>query len=193
MLNYIWASMILIGIFVGMITGSLDSVGQSALDSATEAITVAIAMLGIMSLWTGLMKIAENSGLIDSLTNSMGFILKYLFPKFKKGSLVLKYISTNIIANILGLGWAATPAGLKAMEEMQKLNPNPERATKEMCMFLIINMSSLQLVTISVIAFRSQYGSNSPSEIIGPGILVTFISSIFAIIFAKIMERTSKE
>ena len=192
MLNYIWATMILIGIFIGAATGSLDIVGQAALDSATEAITVAIAMLGIMAMWTGLMKIAVNSGLIDGLTNRMNFILKYLFPRFKKGSLVLKYISTNIIANILGLGWAATPAGLKAMEEMQKLNPNKERATKEMCMFLIVNMSSLQLVTISVIAFRTQYGSANPSEIIGPGIIATFISSILAVVFAKIMEKTSR-
>jgi spore maturation protein A len=94
-----------------------------------------------------------------------------------------------MIANILGLGWAATPAGLKAMEEMQKLNPDKKTATKSMCMFMIINMSSLQLVTMNIVAYRLQYGSNNPSEIIGPGILATLVSSAAAVMFAKLWER----
>lgn len=189
MLNYLWAAMILIGILVGTVTGNLGGITQAALDSAAEAITVGITMLGIMALWTGLMRIAENSGMIVSIAAKMGPILGFLFPGLPAGSKALQYISTNLIANVLGLGWAATPAGLKAMEELQILNRGSKTASKEMCMFLIVNMSSLQIVTISVLAFRAQYNSASPSEIIGPGFLATLISTIFAIAYTKFMER----
>lgn len=193
MLNSIWAAMIMIGIVVSVFTGNLSSLTNAFLDSATEAITVTIAMFGIMIFWTGIMKIAENSGLILSITSKINPLLAYLFPNLKKGSKALQYIATNMIANVLGLGWAATPAGLKAMEELQKLNKNKSVATKEMCMFLVINMSSLQIVTISVIAYRAQYNSINPSEIIAPGLLATLISTIAAVIFTKIMETFSKE
>ena len=189
MLNYLWAGMILIGIVVGAITGNLDGITQAALDSAGEAVTVAITMLGIMAMWTGLMRIAENSGMIVAITKKMGGLMGYLFPNLKAGSKAMEYMSTNIIANVLGLGWAATPAGLKAMEELQKLNHGSKTASREMCMFLIINMSSLQIVTISVLAYRAQYNSISPSEIIGPGFLATLISTIFAVAYTKYMER----
>jgi len=146
-------------------------------------------MLGIVAMWSGLMKIAEESGMIDSLAKKMSPFLIFLFPELPKDCVAKKYISTNIIANILGLGWAATPAGLKAMEELQKLNKNKSVASNSMCMFLIINLSSLQLITVNILAYRSEYGSANPSEIIAPGILATLISTIAAIAFAKIMER----
>ena len=189
MLNYLWAAMILIGIVVGILTGNLDKITPAALESAAEAVTVAITMLGIMAMWTGLMRVAENSGMILSISKKMGPLLRFLFPDIPAKSKALTYISTNIIANVLGLGWAATPAGLKAMQELQKINPDKKTASKEMCMFLIINMSSLQIVTISVLAYRAQYNSASPSEIIGPGLLATLISTIFAVAYAKFMER----
>ena len=189
MLNYLWAAMILIGIAVSILTGNLAAITPAALDSAAEAVTVAITMLGIMAMWTGLMRIAENSGMIGALSQKMGPLLRFLFPNLAPGSQALKYISTNLIANVLGLGWAATPAGLKAMEELQALNPDKDTATKEMCMFMIVNMSSLQIVTISVLAYRAQYDSASPSEIIGPGFLATLISTIFAVAYTKFMER----
>ena len=189
MLNYLWAAMILLGIIVGAITGNLGGITQAALDSAAEAITVGITMLGIMAMWTGLMRIAENAGMIMSIAGKMGPVLRFLFPGLPAGSKALEYISTNLIANVLGLGWAATPAGLKAMEELQVLNHGSKTASKEMCMFLIVNMSSLQIVTISVLAYRTQYDSISPSEIIGPGFLATLISTAFAIAYAKFMER----
>ena len=189
MLNYLWAAMILIGIVVGVVTGNLEGITNAALDSATEAVTVAITMLGIMAMWTGLMRIAENSGMILAISQKMMPLLRFLFPDLRPKSKALEYISTNIIANVLGLGWAATPAGLKAMEELQKLNGDKKVASKEMCMFMIINMSSLQIVTISVLAYRAQYNSVSPSEIIGPGFLATLISTIFAVAYTKIMER----
>jgi len=189
MLNYLWAGMILIGIVVGAITGNLDGITQAALDSAGEAVTVAITMLGIMAMWTGLMRIAENSGMIVAITKKMGPLMRYLFPGLKGGTKAMEYMSTNLIANVLGLGWAATPAGLKAMEELQKLNHGSKTASREMCMFLIINMSSLQIVTISVLAYRAQYNSVNPSEIIGPGFLATLISTVFAVAYTKFMER----
>ena len=189
MLNYLWAGMILIGIIVGAATGNLGGLTDAALKSAGEAVTVAITMLGIMALWTGIMRVAENSGMIVALSNKMRPLLKYLFPDLDAKSKAMEYIATNLIANVLGLGWAATPSGLKAMEELQAINPQKDIATKEMCMFMIINMSSLQIVTISVIAFRSQYGSASPSEIIGPGFVATLISTIAAIAYAKYKEK----
>jgi len=189
MLNYLWAAMILIGITVSIITGNLEAITPAALDSATEAVTVAITMLGIMAMWTGLMRVAENSGMIAAISEKMRPLLRFLFPGLAPGSRALSYISTNLIANVLGLGWAATPAGLKAMEELQKINPEKKTASKEMCMFMIVNMSSLQIVTISVLAYRAQYNSASPSEIIGPGLFATLISTIFAVAYTKFMER----
>ncbi|MCL2752743.1 MAG: nucleoside recognition protein [Defluviitaleaceae bacterium] len=189
MLNYIWAGMILIGIIVATITGRLDTLTNAALNSAAEAVTVAITMLGVMALWTGLMRVAENSGMIVGIANRMRPLLRWLFPDLDQKSKAMEYIATNMIANVLGLGWAATPSGLKAMEEMQALNPQKDTATKEMCMFMIINMSSLQIVTISVLAYRAQYDSANPSEIIGPGFVATLISTIAAIAYTKYREK----
>lgn len=188
MLNYIWAGMILTGIVVGLITGNISEVTNAALESARAAVTLCITLLGIISMWTGLMAIAEKSGLIASLSRKMMPLLVYLFPELPKKSKAMEYISTNFIANVLGLGWASTPAGLKAMQEMQTLNDDKSRASNSMCMFMIINMSSLQLITVNVIAFRTQYGSENPSEIIGPAILATIFTTIVAVIFTKLCE-----
>jgi len=188
MLNYIWAGMIIIGIIVAAFTGRLADVTTAALESAEEAVMVCLTMLGIIAMWTGLMRIAEKGGLVKTLTSVMTPIMRFLFPNIKKGSKAFDYISLNFIANILGLGWAATPAGLMAMKEMQAMNPNKNVASREMCVFMIINMSSLQLVTVSIIAHRQAYDSANPSEIIGPGIIATLISTIAAVIFIKIME-----
>ncbi len=183
--------MILIGIIVGAITGRLNEVTNAAIDSAKEAVTLAITMLGVISMWTGLMKIGEISGLIKALSRRMVPFLKLLFPELPPKSKAMEYISTNFIANVLGLGWAATPAGLKAMEEMQRFNRDKQTASRSMCMFMIINMSSLQLVTVNLLAYRAQYHSVDPAEIIGPGIFATLVSTIVGIICAKIMERWS--
>jgi spore maturation protein A len=191
MLNYIWGGMILIGLVVAAFTGRLQDVTNEAINSSKDAVMLCVTMLGIMSMWTGLMKIAEKSGLIEVLSNKLSPALKFLFPDIPKDHLAMKHIATNFIANILGLGWAATPAGLMAMEEMQKLNPKKDTASRSMCTFLIINMSSLQLVTMNILAYRSQYNSKNPSEVIGPGIITTIISSIASVIFCKAAERRS--
>lgn len=189
MLNYLWAGMILIGITVAAFTGHMPDVTNAALESAKEAITVCITMLGILSMWMGLMKIAEKAGIIGGLSKKMMPLLRWLFPDIPKNSPALTYIATNILANMLGLGWAATPAGLQAMEELQKHNTHKDTASRAMCMFMAINMSSLQLVTVSVVAYRSQYGSASPSEIIAPGLIATIFSTVVCVAFMKIRER----
>ncbi|MCL2407745.1 MAG: nucleoside recognition protein [Defluviitaleaceae bacterium] len=191
MLNYIWAAFILIGIIYAVVTGNVEGLTNGALDASVEAVHLGIRMLGILCMWTGLMKIAEKSGLIEALSKKMTPAVLWLFPRLSRDSEAIPHISTNFIANILGLGWAATPPGLKAMEELQKINSDKTRASREMCMFLIVNLSSLQLVTINIIAFRAQYHSANPSEIIAPGILATLVSTVIAITFAKIMEKIS--
>lgn len=193
MLNYIWAGMILIGIVYGSLTGCVPELSAAALDSAKEAVTLCITMLGVMSLWVGLMQIAKKSGLIASLTRLLSPFLLFLFPNLKKEEKAMEYISTNVIANLLGLGWACTPAGLKAMEELARVNEKrgvPKGiASNEMCDFLILNISSLQLIPVNIIAYRSQYGSTNPTGIIIPAILATFASTIAGILFIKLISR----
>ncbi len=191
MLDYIWGGMVLLGVVIAAFTGKMQDVSNAAINSAKDAITLAITMLGIISMWMGLMRIAEKSGLVASLSKRMMPVMRFLFPDIPKNSKAFGPISTNMIANVLGLGWAATPAGLEAMQELQKLNTDKTRASKSMCMFMIINMSSLQLVTMNIVAYRSQYESANPSEIIGPGILATIVSTVAGVIFAKIAERWS--
>lgn len=135
------------------------------------------------------MTVAEKAGLISALSRRAKPLLRYLFPSLGRNHPAHEPIATNFIANILGLGWAATPSGLKAMEVLQKDNPTPDTATPAMRMFMVINMSSLQLVTISVVAYRMQYGSSNPSEIIGPGLIITVVTTVFAVAFCKVMER----
>ncbi len=191
MLDYIWGGMVLLGVVIAAFTGRMQDVSNAAINSAKDAITLAITMLGIISMWTGLMRIAEKSGLVQMLSKKMMPLLRFLYPEIPKNSKAFGPISTNMIANILGLGWAATPAGLEAMQELQKLNRDKTKASKSMAMFMIVNMSSLQLVTMNIIAYRSQYESANPSEIIGPGILATIVSTIVGVLFAKIAERWS--
>lgn len=200
-MNYLWGGMLLLGILYGAFTGNLSQVTESILDSAKEAVTLCISMAGITGFWCGLMKIAEHSGLIEKITEKIRPLLRFLFPGLPGNHPAGKAISLNMIANFLGLGWAATPAGLKAMEELGRLEddrragkaPGPVReqgtAGNEMCTFLIVNISSLQLIPVSVIAYRSQYGSVNPAGIIGPAILATAVSTAAAVLFCRIMER----
>lgn len=203
-MNYLWAFMILIGVVFAAFTGRLPDVTNAALDSAKEAVTLCITMMGVMSFWVGLMKIAEKSGIIAGLSGKLRPFLHFLFPSIPEDHAANKYIATNIIANVFGLGWAATPAGLKAMEALQALNAEDVGrygeskrrgmgiATREMCTFLIINISSLQLIPVNIIAYRGQYGSVNPAAIVGPGLLATLCSTLAAIVFCKVMDRHGK-
>lgn len=189
MLNYLWAFMIIIGIIIGAFTGRMPEITQASINSAKEAIQLCITLVGVVAMWTGLMKVAETSGLIKLLTYKMRPILRFLFPDIPDNHPAKKYIATNIIANMLGLGWGATPPGLKAMEKLQELNHNKDIASDAMCTFMIINISSVQILPINIIAYRSQYGSNNPAEIIGPALVATIVSTLVGVIYAKIMAK----
>lgn len=204
-MNLLWGGMILVGILYGAVTGNLGAVTEAAVDSAKEAVNLCVVMAGVTSLWVGLMKIAEKSGLIRQITGKMEPFLHFLFPEIPREHPSWKYIASNIIANILGLGWAATPAGLRAMEELAVLEEErrsgkaegPVRkkgvAGNEMCVFLILNISSLQLIPVNVIAYRSQYGSTDPAAVVGPGIVATLVSTAAAVIFCKVVLGRKKE
>lgn len=192
MLNYLWGFMIIIGIVIGVFTGNISDVGITTINSAKEAITLCITMLGIMAFWTGIMQIARKSGLMENLTKALRPVIRILFPDLPKDHIVNEYISANMIANILGLGWAATPMGLKAMDELRKLNHDSKEASCDMCTFLIINISSLQLIPVNIIAYRSQYGSVNPAEILGAAIITTIISTIIGAVFAIVARKVSK-
>lgn len=193
MLNYIWSGMLIIGIVTAMFTGSIHEVTLAIIESSKEAVKVCLAMLGITAFWTGIMKMGEEAGLIDALSKRMSPIMTFLFPKVPRGHVALKHISTNMIANLFGLGWAATPAGLKAMDELDKLNNHSKKASDDMCMFMIVNMSSLQIVTLNIIVYRAEYGSENPSEIIAAGFMATVVSTVVAVIFAKLMYGRNSE
>lgn len=193
MLNMIWAFMILAGIICAACTGRMSEVTSGALSSAGEAISLCITMAGAVALWMGLMEIAKEAGLIAKMTKGISPFLDYLFPKVPRNHAARDYIATNIIANVLGLGWACTPAGLKAMEELANLERERRKpshiASNEMCTFLILNISSLQLIPINIIAYRSQYGSTDPAAVIAPAILATLFNTIAAIVFCKFVEN----
>lgn len=193
MINYLWGFMIVIGIIVGALTGRMQEVSVASINSAKEAVTLCITMLGVMSMWTGLMQVAKKSGIIDGLTKGLSPVIKLLFPDIPKGHVAREYICSNMIANILGLGWAATPFGLKAMLELKKLNNDSEIASVDMCTFLIINISSLQLIPVNIIAYRSQYGSVNPADIITTAILATTFSTFVGVIFSIVARKLCKK
>ena len=200
MLNYLWAGMIVIGILYGALQGNLAEVTNAALDSSKEAISLCITMMGVMAFWMGLMEIATKAGILQRATKGIMPVIRFFFPHIPKGHKANQHIATNFIANILGLGWAATPAGLEAMEALGELEEDRRKgkapgvarkkgiASNEMCTFLILNISSLQLIPINIIAYRSQYGSVNPAGIVGPGLVATAISTLVAALFCKLKE-----
>ena len=163
---------------------------ESFISSSTEAVNLCIFMLGVIGVWNGMMEIAVKSGLMKKIAKTMYPFIHWLFPDIPPRHKANEYIAANMAANILGLGWAATPAGLKAMRELQKLEEGGGRASDMMCAFLVLNISSLQLVPINMIAYRSQYGSVNPAAVVLPAICATMISTIAGIVFIKIMEIT---
>lgn len=192
MLNRIWAGMLLFSVIVAIFTGRISELGTALIDSAGEAITLGISILGVIALWTGLMRIGEDAGLMKKLCQRMRPVLHRLFPDIPVEHPAMEQMAANMVANLIGLGWAATPPGLKAMESLQTLNPHPDRATRDMCTFMIINMSSLQLIPINMLAYRVRYGSLNPTEIVGPAILATAVSTLVGIVYAKIRYQFNK-
>lgn len=184
MLNLLWSGMLLLGILWSFFTGNTQAVTDGILEGASEAISLCITMLGTISMWSGFLHIAEISGLLEKLSKKMKPFLRLLFQDLPENHPVNDYLCTNILANVFGLGWAATPAGLKAMEEMQKLNENEKSiASNAMCTFLVLNVSSLQLFPINILAYRQQYQSLHPEIILLPSIIATGISTLTGILF----------
>lgn len=192
MLNYIWTFLILAGIITAAFTGSLEAVCNGIIDSAKDAVELLIVMAGVISMWSGFLSVAEGSGLTARLSQKMKPLIHFLFPKLPQSHPAASFICSNFIANILGLGWACTPTGIEAMKALRQLeaergNP-PGTASNEMCTFLILNISSLQLIPINMIAYRSQYGSPAPMAVVGPALIATTITTLLAVFLCKILS-----
>ncbi|HBD63188.1 MAG TPA: nucleoside recognition protein [Clostridiales bacterium] len=192
MINYVWFGLLIIGIVVSIVTGNVQAVTDAAIGNAKTAVELSMGLIGVMALWLGIMKIAEESGLVKKLSIALKPILTKLFPDIPGDHPAMGAIVMNIAANVFGLGDAATPFGLKAMQEMQKLNTTDDTATDSMCTFLAINTSSVTLVPASVIAYRVAAGSTNAVEIIGPAIIATAISTTTAIIAVKLLSKSKK-
>lgn len=188
----IWFYMISIGIVGSIITNNLGELNKVILNEASRGVEFAISLAGVMALWMGIMNIARDSGLIDMIGQKMDFILKRLFPKIPKNHKAMSYIIMNIILNMLGAGNGATSFGLKAMEELQTLNKQKDRASNEMIMFLVINISSIQLIPFTMLKIRADAGSVNPNEIIISTLVATTVSTVVAIVSCKIFERGSR-
>lgn len=189
MLNILWPIFIIISYIYAIFTGKVNEINNSVFESCESAVKLTITFLGTMCLWSGIMQIAKKTTLIDRLTNFLTPIMKILFPEIQKGNHVHKEISMNMVANILGLGNAATPLGLKAMKTLQKDNPKKDTLTNSMAMFIIINTASIQIIPTTVIAIRSSLGSTNPTQIIIPVWIATLVAAIAGITTAKILMK----
>ncbi|HLR08166.1 MAG TPA: nucleoside recognition domain-containing protein [Bacillota bacterium] len=185
MVNIIWALMAIIGIIYAMINGTMDEVNKAIFDSANEAVTLSIGLISILVFWLGIMKIAENAGILNVLTRLLKPFVIRLFPDIPENHPAIGYILSNFTANIFGLGNAATPMGIKAMEQMKQLSGGNE-ASRSMITFLALNTSSLTLIPTTVIAIRLEYNSLAPTEIVGTTIIATLISSISAVLIDRL-------
>lgn len=189
MMNYLWSGMILVGLFYSIFAGTLGNVTEAVVNSAREAVNLVISIAGITAFWTGIMKIAEQAGLVEKLARKINPLLRFLFPELEKEEKANYYISLNFLSNFLGLSHASTSSGLLAFQELDRINRHSTTASRAMCTFLIINVSSLQLLPINIIAYRAQYGSPAPAQIAGPAIFATAMSTLAAVVFCKIMNR----
>lgn len=181
--------MILISLIIGAVNGKLNDVVTALLTGAETSIKIAIGICGVMVFWLGIMKIAEKSGIVEWLSKILTPIANFLFPEVKGNNKIIGDVAMNFSANALGLANAATPMGLKAMEEMQKINKDKSSASNSMCMLLAMNTAGFQLIPATVIAFLVSCGSKNPTEIILPTLLVTSFAFLGAIITAKIMQK----
>ena len=189
MLNIIWPVFIIISFAYAIIMGNVQEVNKSIFDSAGSAVELSITFLGTMCLWNGIMKIVQETSLMNKLTRLLKTLMNFLFPELKKESSAKEKISMNIIANILGLGNAATPLGIKAMSELQKENTKKDTLSNSMVMFIVLNTASLQLIPTTVIAIRTSLGSENPSSIIVPVWIATMAAAITAIFITKSLMK----
>ncbi|WP_294726058.1 nucleoside recognition domain-containing protein [uncultured Fusobacterium sp.] len=192
MINFIWCGMIVIGIVVGVLTGNIEAVSTAAIEWAETAVELSLGLIGVMALWLGLMKIAEEARIVRGMGLLMKPIMVRLFPEVPADHPAMGSIVANMAANFFGLGNAATPLGIKAMQELQDLNENKEEASNAMVTFLAINTSSVTLISSSIIAYRSAAGAANPADVIGPTIIATAVSTTVAIIACKVLEKLPK-
>jgi spore maturation protein A len=188
MLNYIWLGLVIVAVVLGGINGKIENVTKAAIDAAGNSVTIAIGLVGVMALWLGIMKIAEQSGLMSLLARAIAPVMRRLFPEVPPDHPAMGSMLMNIAANMLGLSNAATPLGLKAMEDLEKLNPTPGVATNAMCLFLTINTSGLQLIPASMISLMASTGSKEPTAIIGTSMASTCIALVAGVTAAKLLE-----
>ncbi len=189
MLNYIWCGMIVVSFVTAVFTGRIEAITNGAMEGAASAVDTCMGLLGSMCLWTGIAKIAEHSGLVEIFARLLRPITKIIFPKLKSDSAAMRAIVMNMVANLLGMGNAATPLGISAMKELDKLNGRRSTASDEMCMFVVVNTASIQLIPATVISLRQMYGSESPSEIIVPVWICSILAVTIGVTAAKIFEK----
>lgn len=189
-MNFIWLFLIVVSIIFGAVNGKLQDVVNAIISGAETSVNVAIGIAGVMVFWLGIMKIAEKSGIVEKISEFLKPFAKFLFAEaYRENKKAVGNIAMNFSANALGLSNAATPMGLEAMKELQKINKDKESASDSMCMLLAINTAGFQLIPATVIAVLAAAGSKNPTEIIIPTLLVTFFAFITAIITAKIMQK----
>jgi spore maturation protein A len=191
MVNIIWLFFIVSGFLFAAINGNVETVTQAALDGAKSGVSVCFGLISILVFWLGMMRIAEDAGILSKLAVLLRPVIRFLFPSVPKNHPALGYIMSNMSANILGLGNAATPMGIKAMQELQKLNPEKEKATAAMCTLLALNTSSVTLIPATLIAIRMNFHSLNPAEIVGTTLIATMISTAAAIIVDRWYRRKS--
>jgi len=189
MVNWIWLLLMTISVVFAAFTGRLEAVTEAAFEGAKSGVTVSFGLISVLVFWMGMMRIGEDAGLLNKLATLLSPAVRFLFPDVPKGHPALGYIMTNMSANILGLGNAATPMGIKAMQELQKLNPDKETATPAMCTLLALNTSSITLVPTTLIAIRMNYGSAHPAEIVGTTLIATAIATAAAILADRYFRR----
>ena len=185
MINYIWGVFILLGVIISIIKGD-NNLTNNLITSGTKGIDIIINLVPLMCLWLGTMKIAEASGLLDIISNKLSKIIRVVFPEIPKGDPAIAYISSNIVMNMLGLGNAATPFGIKAMTRLKELNNNSDIASRSMITFLVINTSSVTIIPTTVISLRIASGSNNPTEIMTACIITTFLSSFIGLLIDRL-------
>ena len=192
MLNILWPIFIILSFIYALISGKVNEVNNGIFESLTDAVELSITFLGTMCLWTGIMEIAKQTSLIDKMTNLLKPLINFLFPDLKRNESAKQEISMNMIANILGLGNAATPLGIKAMKTMQKENAKKDTLTNSMMMFIVINTASIQLIPTNVIAIRTSLNSQNATGIILPVWIATIIAAIVGIAFTKFLIKKVK-
>lgn len=186
MINYLFGTFIIIGIIYSFISGNINIINDTILTSGSTAIEMIIKMIPLLCLWLGVMKIAEKSGLLLKISIFLSKFLRPIFPELKKETTAISYIASNIVMNMLGLGNAATPFGLKAFDELQKINPKKDTATRSMITFLVINTASVTLIPTTVISFRMLNKSSNPTEIVSACLIATILSCLFGLIVDRI-------